>query len=296
MDQSINLNRLSRNLLNSMEDEFLRVGIFFRIFERVKSLSSIESKKKMKGPGYYDGKTKLIRDIIGIRIVLYFPDDIAIVHSRLAKLYNIVEETIDKTTETNFEPIRINLVCQLPTESLAEFKATTNDPALDGTFEIQLRTILSEGWHEIDHDLRYKCRDDWKDNKDLSRSFNGILATLETSEYATLRLFDQLSFRHFKAFDVVAMLRTKFRLKLESFFLSEKIAQLITPPTLKELYKVDRNDAIKFLFECGIIIPLTLENFLFLINYKFIKDSELLQATPELLLSELESSSEITAK
>lgn len=73
MDQSINLNRLSRNLLNSMEDEFLRVGIFFRIFERVKSLSSIESKKKMKGPGYYDGKTKLIRDIIGIRIVLYFP-------------------------------------------------------------------------------------------------------------------------------------------------------------------------------------------------------------------------------
>lgn len=296
MDKSINLDRLSRNLSKSMEEEFLRVGIFFRIFKRVKSLSSIESKKKMKGAGYYDGKTKLIRDVIGIRIVLYFPDDIAIVHSRLAKLFNIVEETIDKTTETNFEPIRINLVCQLPTENLTEFKSTTNDFALDSTFEIQLRTILSEGWHEIDHDLRYKCRDDWEDNKDLSRSFNGILATLETSEYATLRLFDQLSFRHFKAMDVVAMLRTKFRLKLESFTLSEIVNQLITPAILKEFYKVDRNEAVKFLFECGIIIPLTLENFLFLINYKFIKDSTLIDATPELLISELENLAEIVTK
>ncbi|MBK7959276.1 MAG: hypothetical protein IPK03_14995 [Bacteroidetes bacterium] len=31
-----------------------------------------------------------------------------------------------------------------------------NNSLVDSTFEVQLRTILSEGWHEIDHDLRYK--------------------------------------------------------------------------------------------------------------------------------------------
>lgn len=281
------LSRLSKELSKTMEDEFARLGIFFRIFERVKSFSSAESKKKMKGEGYYDGKTKFIRDIIGVRIVLYFPDDIAIVHERLGKLYKIVEQTIDETTETNFEPIRINLVYHLPTASINEFKAVTNDPLLDATFEIQLRTILSEGWHEVDHDLRYKCRDDWEDNKDLSRSFNGILATLETSEFATLRLFDHLSFRHFKSMNIVAMFRTKFRLRLENFDLSDDIIKLITPNILKEYYKIDRNEVIKFLFECGIIIPLTLENFLFLINYKFIKNEALTKATPELLKNEL---------
>lgn len=295
MYQRINLSRLSRNLSSKMEDEFSRVGIFFRIFERVKSFSSVISKKKMKGNDYYDGKTKFIQDVIGIRIVLYFPDDIAIVHSRLSKLYNIIEETIDKTTETNFEPIRINLVCQLPADDIAEFKSITNDNTIDATFEIQLRTILSEGWHEVDHDLRYKCKDDWNDNSDLSRSFNGILATLETSEYATLRLFDQLSFRHFKSMNIIAMFRTKFRLRLENFNLPENISILITPSILKEYYKVDRNEVVKYLFECGIIMPLTLENFLFLINYKFIKDTTIAKATPHLLSSELENLVEVTS-
>ncbi|WP_345031034.1 hypothetical protein [Ravibacter arvi] len=276
-----------------MQDEFSRVGIFFRIFERVKSFSSVESKRKMKGSDYYNGKTKLMRDIIGIRIVLYFSDDIAIVYSRLSKLFNIVEETIDKATETNFEPIRINLVCQLPLENIDEFKSIVNDNTIDATFEIQLRTILSEGWHEVDHDLRYKCRDDWNNSSDLSRSFNGILATLETSEYATLRLFDQLSFRHFKSKNVIAMLRTKFRLRFESFILSENVSALITPVILKEYYKIDRNEVVKYLFECGIIMPLTLENFLFLINYRFIKNTHLTEATPEVLSSEFKNLVEV---
>ena len=25
---------------------------------------------------------------------------------------------------------------------------------IDNTYEIQLRTVLSEGWHEVEHDLR----------------------------------------------------------------------------------------------------------------------------------------------
>lgn len=45
----------------------------------------------------------------------------------------------------------------------------------DATYEIQFRTTLSEGWHEIDHALRYKCKTDWDKHEDEERAFNGIL-------------------------------------------------------------------------------------------------------------------------
>lgn len=290
MYQARNLNRLCRELATNLEDEFERVGMFFRIFDRVKLPHSIESKCMLKGEGYYNGTDKFIRDVIGIRIVLYFSDDISVVYSRLKKIYSVIEETIDKTDETNFQPTRINLICRLPKENITEFKDVTKNPILDSTFEIQLRTILSEGWHEVDHDLRYKCPEDWKGNSDLARNFNGILATLETGEYAILRLFDQLCHRHYKSEDVVAMLRTKFRLRLVSFTLSERITELLNKGLLKDFYKVDRNEVVKYLFECGVIQPLTLETLIFLVNHNFIKNPELLEQTPSVLIQDIEAS------
>jgi len=293
MYQSQQLNRLCRNLANSIEEDFSRVGFFFRIFDRVKAQKSTDYKIKTKGANYYDGKTKFIRDIIGIRIVLYFPDDIPILQNRLKKKYNVVEETIDKTDTTNFQPIRINLVCKLPKEFTSEFNDLVQDPIIDTTFEIQLRTVLSEGWHEVDHDLRYKCKDDWKDSNDLSRNFNGILATLETSEYAILRVFDQLSHRHYKSMNIVGMFRSKFRLRLENFNLNSKILDVFEIIVLREFYKIDRIEVITFFLDSNIILPMTLENFILIINYQFIQNETLTILTPQLLLEELKRNAEI---
>ena len=292
--QERDLSRLSRSILVEMAEEFERVGIFFRIFDRVKSPASVVSKKKMKGEGYYDGKNKLIRDVIGIRIVLYFPDDIAIVHSRLKKMYSSIEETIDQTNETNFEPVRINIIFKLRDGDLQEFRSIVNDSDLDATFEVQLRTILSEGWHEVDHDLRYKCREYWNGSSDLSRSFNGILATLETSEYATLRVFDQLCFRHFKTKNIPAMIQTKFRLRFPNYQISPQLSSLVEEHILKDLYKIDRERVIQFLFNCGVIIPMTLETLIFLINYKFFQNPFITNVMPDIIIKELEAVNEIT--
>ncbi len=290
MYQAQNLNRLCKELSEKLEEEFSRVGFFFRIFDRVKSPISINSKIDTKGVDYYDGKTKLIRDIIGIRIVPYFPDDIEIIQNRISSMYTVVEQTIDKTTETNFHPIRINIVCQLPQENITEFKDLTQNPILDSTFEIQLRTILSEGWHEVDHDLRYKCQADWNDSSDLARNFNGILATLETSEYAIQRVFDQLCYRHYKSKDLIAMIRTKFRLRLVNFNLSEEIITVFhdDKDLIKDFYKVDRNDVINFLLYKNLFLPITLENFIHIINFQFIKNQKLIDLIPKLILEELE--------
>jgi putative GTP pyrophosphokinase len=285
--QSKHLDRLCREISIELEDEFSRIGIFFRVFSRVKSIDSIENKIKLKGDTYYDGVKKRIRDVIGVRVVLYFPDDVAIVSARLKSFCVIEEETIDKSNETNFEPVRLNLVCKLKPKQSEEFRAIVKNSIIDSTYEVQLRTILSEGWHEVDHDLRYKCPNDWNDNKDLSRSLNGILATLETSEYTMIRLFDQLCYRHYRANEVEAMMRTKFRLRLADYKISEEVRTALNPDLVKELYKLEREDVVNYLFDSGIIVPITLENLIFIINLKFVKDSVLLKLTPSVLLQEM---------
>jgi len=286
MYQTRDLDRICRNLSSQIEDELARVGIFFRIFYRVKSGESIEKKIKHKGTGYYDGESKHLRDIIGIRVILYFSDDSALVYNHLKNYFEFVEETKDENDETKFAPTRSNLIFRIPDASIKEFNEVVKDKIIDSTFEVQLRTILSEGWHEVDHDLRYKCVDDWQNSSDLARNFNGILATLETSEYSILRLFDQLSYRHYKSKNIVALLRTKLRLRFTSDRLSEKIIELLNEDIIRDIYKLDRVEVLKCLFKSNILIPLNMENIIYAVNYNFIKNKKLLDITPAQIIED----------
>ena len=287
MYQTRDLERVCRNLATEIEDELTRVGVFFRIFYRVKTGESVEKKIIHKGENYYNGETKFLRDIIGIRVIFYFSDDLPLIYEHLKNYFELIEETIDKNDETKFAPTRGNLIFRLPEVFVKEFTDVTSNKIFDSTFEVQLRTILSEGWHEVDHDLRYKCVEDWRHSADIARNFNGILATLETSEYAILRLFEQLSNRHYKSKDIVALIRTKFRLRFANDNLSEELTKNLNDETIRDIHKLDRIEVINCLFKSGIIMPITMENLIYIINYNFIKNKELLKITPEELLNEL---------
>ncbi|MBX7204650.1 MAG: RelA/SpoT family protein [Bacteroidia bacterium] len=285
--QPRDLDRITKNVSTLIEDEISRAGLIFRIFSRVKTDQSLNTKIISKGKNYYDGETKLIRDAIGIRVILYFSDDVPIVYNRLKGFFPFVEETIDKNEATKFAPTKLNLVFKLPTTFNKEFKEIIKSKMVDDTFEIQLRTVLSEGWHEVDHDLRYKCKKDWQDHSELERSFNGILASLETSEYAILRLFEQLSFRHYKAKEFIPMVRTKFRIRISDYDISEKLEILLTEDFIRDFFKVDRIELLTKIFESNFLLPLSLNNFIFLVNYIFIKEKEILSITPSELIDSL---------
>lgn len=287
MYQTRDLERICRNLATEIEDELIRVGVFFRIFYRVKTGESIEKKIIHKGENYYNGETKFLRDIIGIRVIFYFSDDLSLIYEHLKNYFVLIEETIDKNDETKFAPTRGNLIFRIPESFVKEFTDVTANKIFDSTFEVQLRTILSEGWHEVDHDLRYKCIDDWQHSADLARNFNGILATLETSEYTILRLFEQLSNRHYKSKNLVALIRTKFRLRFANDSISEELIKLINNEIIREIHKLDRLEVIKCLFKSGIILPITVENLIFMLNYHFIKNKKILDVTPKELLNEM---------
>lgn len=272
----LEIGSIANSIKNSIAYELERLGLLSTIFFRLKSAQSIS--KKLIRKDYLEGK--LIQDFIGIRIALYFPDDLPIVINLLRNMFPLDNKDIDSNDEETFRPKRLNLVFKLKDDQQRIFREAVTrqfNKSIDSTFEVQIRTILSEGWHEVEHDLRYKCREDWANHKDLSRALNGIYATLETSEWAMLNLFNDLAYRHYKEKEWEPMLRNKFRLKIQGNSLSEKIISYFDSniSIAKEIYKTDRAKFISRLSKSRLALPFTYDNLVFVINHLYLKDQKL---------------------
>jgi len=291
--QPTDLNRLIRSLTESIESDLIKTGIFYRIFFRAKSYKSLNKKLSQAdkiGNQKYNGENKFLRDLIGIRVNLYFVDDLDILLKFFKKKYHhaFLEETIDVNTDTVFKPTRVNLIFRLPKEQKGEFRQVVKDSRVDDTFELQLRTVFSEGWHEVEHDFRYKCPEDWTDHHGLSRTFNGMLAALETHEWSMIKVFEELSYSHYKSANHSAMIRMRLRVRTEDLQLSSDLLKTVMEEGafIKEFFKLDRSLLIEFLLNQDIRIPFTIDNLIFLINYFFIKNKKVIEQTPMPLIDE----------
>ena len=256
----------------------------FRLFSRVKTISSLHHKMQIKGDSYRAGKS-LIQDMIGLRIVLYFQDDV----DALAFFYSygeVVRTSIDELDSTTFRPQRLNLTCNLPAEFLDDFrKALPEDLAIyiDNTYEIQIRTIFSEGWHEVEHDLRYKCKEDWEGCESYSRVLNGVIATLETAEWNMKSLFDQMAKTNLQNRNYRAMLRNKMHLRIKGEDFSTNVHEFLLqhPHIAESILNTDRLIIILTLLNHQKQIELTYDNLLFLINRIEMNNQELKDLEPE---------------
>lgn len=280
---------LQKNVTQIMD----RSGLFYRVFTRLKNQSSVEHKfieHEQKGEGYC--KDRKLQDIVGARIALYFKDDIEICRRLVESTYEIVDLSEDIEDKTNFKPMRLNYVCKLPPDVKELFSTGFFDKYfIDDTFELQIRTVFSEGWHEIEHDLRYKCKEDWVDEDELWRTLNGIFATLETCDWSILALFERLTYKMYKSSNWEAMIRNKFRIRLASEPLSdETMAILAGEKTIaKELLKLDRQRFIQVLSSNQLSrVPKTMNNILYIANAVFIHNSRLRECSPNYILETLE--------
>ena len=109
-----------------------------------------------------------MQDLIGIRIALYFSDDVSLCQKIIEKYQTINNISKTDIDPDKFSPERLNLVCCMPDDIADQFDSLLWDEyPIDRTFEIQIRTIFSEGWHEVEHDIRYKSLADWKEYPEL---------------------------------------------------------------------------------------------------------------------------------
>ena len=232
-----------------------------------------------------------MQDLIGVRIALYFKDDIDVCVEILKSNYTVIEMVRDEEKSDTFSPMRLNLVCQMPESVSTTLSSNLWEFPIDKTFEIQVRTIFSEGWHEVEHDLRYKNKSDWADHMDLSRNLNGILATLETCDWAIINVLDRLAYQKYKNRDWNAMMRNHLRMHLENAPLSSAIVDIFNNDNslAKEFFRVDRKAILLQLSSNKMfMLPKRLDNIVYFANEFIVHDPRITALIPQRLKERLE--------
>lgn len=127
---------------------------------RAKSVASVEE-KLLRPDKKYKNPQKEIPDLVGVRLVLYYQDDIEKVESIIKREFNVLEEEknhqADKYSPDKFGYLSVHYVVKLNElrAELSEWKAVSDFHA-----EIQIRTVLQHSWAAISHALQYKREGD----------------------------------------------------------------------------------------------------------------------------------------
>jgi putative GTP pyrophosphokinase len=267
-----------------------KCGLFYKCFIRIKSGHSLCEKLRTKLPKRGD-KYKL-QDLVGIRIVVYFKEDISLCEKLIDQHFHVLNISKNADDIENFGPQRINYVCAMPDEVISNFDMSIWDYPIDKSFEIQVRTIFSEGWHEIEHDFRYKCQDEWKNNTDLSRTLNGIFATLDNCDWAIASLFTQIAYRHYKSAEWIPMLKNVFKIRIEDCSDLDEILKYFSEnkEVAKKFFRLDRDEFLIKLSDLDFKMPLKMKNVIFLANLFQIHDTKIEAMTPDIIKKNVEKS------
>ena len=239
VDQIVVPEVVKEDLLSIIEEKLSKVGFYYRVAYRVKTSDSILNKLLLKqyriegSPNEH----KKMQDLVGIRVILYYEDDVEICKDLLDTIFSTpgVWETTE-ASEYEFKASKVNGIFKLPAYLSKNISNPMLSDYIDDTFEIQVRTNSFEGWHEIEHDTRYKGSA-FGGNEALARKMNSILATYELCDDSMVGLIEDLGHHHYKNKNWNDMLRCHYRLKFENEPLH---------PYVEEIFNSDKELAKKF--------------------------------------------------
>lgn len=152
--------KMAEVIPEKLKDFFAEAGIIVAAVEhRVKTGSSIEGKLQLKGDKYQSIHD--ITDVVGIRVISFYNDDVDKIASVLERLFEIDwENTIDKRKAheiDSFGYLSLHYICRIP-------KSVYNNPEQPEVnqirFEVQIRTVLQHAWANMNHDIGYKYKMD----------------------------------------------------------------------------------------------------------------------------------------
>lgn len=128
-----------------IKDMLASAGIIVAAVEsRVKTESSLAGKLELKGSKY--SSLSDITDIVGLRVITFYIDDVDKVASLIERIFEIDwENSVDKRKLheiDSFGYLSLHYICS--------YKGS------DIRFEVQLRTVLQHAWANMNHDTGYK--------------------------------------------------------------------------------------------------------------------------------------------
>ena len=149
-------NRIKDIALDSIQKCLADNGIIVTGLEgRIKTEKSLTGKLELKGYKYRTVED--ITDIVGLRIITFFSDEVDIISALAEKLFDIDwENSVDKRKMLEidrFGYMSLHYICRLP-ETVFHDAAM---PELNQIrFELQMRSTLQHVWADMYHDMGYK--------------------------------------------------------------------------------------------------------------------------------------------
>lgn len=312
---------IEKDIVDTLKGVLDKAGMYYRIFSRIKSAESIKRKLSEKAQKYRETGNKMqdiigIRvvfyfqkdvDIFAQRLRLlpgYDANNESCSAKDIDNISGIIKQWDDDDSnkkmmklllplhDKTFMPERLNIVMNMTEKQknmanlvLASYlrvgKMDSYTDLIDYTYEIQLRTVLSEGWHEVEHDLRYKTKNEswWDYCYEESRMLNGIYASLETSEKALSQMIDGISYKNYKNKSWDAMLRFHFCRRTMETPLSQELCDILDSDSslAKELLRTSVEELTSWLWDLRISIPITVDNIVYLVNRMKIQDSKIFE-------------------
>ena len=135
---------------------------------RVKAYDSLYGKLELKGHKYRSLAD--ITDILGLRVITFYIDDVDKVASAIERLYEVDwENSVDKR-----KLLEIDTFGYLSLHYICFLKGTPY------RFEVQMRTVLQHAWANMNHDTGYKSGVEVP--KEYLRNLNRLAGMLELAD------------------------------------------------------------------------------------------------------------------
>ncbi len=273
------INNVKMSLLNTLVTKLNNAGIYFNSTSRIKSESSLLHKLETGKYSMQEGGRK-IQDIIGIRINLFYLEDMDICEKILEETFLLDNWSKTKNEENKFEAQKCNGVFRIPSKYLRNIPASVWNKPFDQTFEVQLRTVLFEGWHEIEHEMRYKYKlgsdsketDLWTGHEDLSRVMNSIIANLELCDWSIMQIFNSIHDSQYKEKNWENAIRSKYRLRITQDPLKPELREYLdnNPDIVAQFHTVSKRELVEILLNKKYHKELTPDRVIYLINKEIV--------------------------